>query len=618
MKLPLAPILNPGEPPTSYLSRLARANGVSAREFCSDWGIKFQDVVEGNAAALDAMAELGGVPAADLMRFAFIRGEGFAFEHRGEKLVRDLLRRRRIMVCPACLVHDIQSNPKTEPLLATHNRADWSLDAVRVCAVHDAELVEVADGKDWDTRHDFVNLLEPHVDRLGALARRAKARQPTDLERYVLSRLAGVAGQAEFLDKLDLHVAIRICEVVGAVDLFGSKVVLSRLTEEQRHLAADRGFVIAAGGETAIEMFLRDMHRSFARGRGTNEGSSGPPAAFGSLYRFLKPNAKGQTKPKDADFAPVRMFLADFIKRNFSLGPGDSVFGEPIGERRLHSVHTLAIEAGLNPFRLRKVLRASGIVGEEQMGYSYNNVVFDAEAGRAAVAKASDALSLSGAADRLGTAPTRAAYFVAHFLIKPFLHDEKFGMKPRFAVSDLDAFMSRLLYGARRVTVPNSQRMTIAAATRRANCSAATIVRLILDQKLGWVGRQAGKKGYESVLVDIDEVREKVRVRGHGGLGTRQVAAALKTSDWVATALIGGGHLSTSVARNAVNRRQTVVMPEEIERFKAEYVSAWTLCLERKKHVSLVKLEMERNGVRPAFDPEIVGTVFYRRSEISG
>lgn len=54
------------------------------------------------------------------------------------------------------------------------------------------------------------------------------------------------------------------------------------------------------------------------------------------------------------------------------------IFGVPVTERTLHSVCTLSIEAGLHPGRLRKTMRAAGLIDDRQMALRDNLVLFSA------------------------------------------------------------------------------------------------------------------------------------------------------------------------------------------------------------------------------------------------
>jgi hypothetical protein len=101
--------------------------------------------------------------------------------------------------------------------------------------------------------------------------------------------------------------------------------------------------------------------------------------------------------------------------------------------------------------------------------------------------------------------------------ILPCVPAAKFSANNQYAISDLDAFLKRLLDGAHVVRKPKPGQASIPAAAKRACCSAADILDLILDCELAWVGQASGERGYLSVRVDVDEIRTKVRGADHGG-----------------------------------------------------------------------------------------------------
>jgi hypothetical protein len=62
MSLPAVPMLMPAEPPTSYLSRLAFLNGLTALQLCRDFGLDFQGIVDGDSGSCGRAGPLGGGP----------------------------------------------------------------------------------------------------------------------------------------------------------------------------------------------------------------------------------------------------------------------------------------------------------------------------------------------------------------------------------------------------------------------------------------------------------------------------------------------------------------------------------------------------------------------------
>lgn len=604
MKLRLTVPLGSSETPASYASRLAAANGLSARDFCHDWNLRFQSIVDGEADAIRVIARLGGVDPDVLIAHAFVKVGPRTFDHRGERLVRNALRRSRVHVCAVCLLDDIKSNPKLSPALAIHNRAAWMIDCVRTCPFHTAGLLQVAQETNPHAIHDFVRSAEPSLHCIERLAAMAPQRHPTALEKYVMARLDGVRKSA-FLDSLDLYAAIHTCDIIGAVDLFGRTVNLQRLGDHDWLRAGESGFLIARGGADTISDFLSRLQNTH-KGRGRD----GLQAPFGRVYQWLAFFAK------DRAYDPVRRIVAEHIRAHFPAGPGDTIFGLPVTERKQHSICTLASESGLHPVRLRKTLRAAGIINDRQMRLTDNLVLFDAEQAMQIVRRSASAISLPRAAKRLNVSLKQAQAFAAERFVVPFLPALTSSVRARYAIEDLDAFLDSLLLGAQIVRRPLTNMADIPTATKRASCSTGQIVRLILGRKLAWVGKAVGRRGYLSVLMDVEEIRAKTPRTDHGGLSKGDVMRRLRTTHAVVDALIKRRHLRAIPAVNPVNRYQKVVIaPEEFARFDREYVSLYALTEDQGKHFTVVRKALERRGVAPAFKPSEIGATFYRRRD---
>jgi hypothetical protein len=600
--------LGRGEAVTSFASRLAAANGLPVREFCLDWNFRFQSVVDGDAAAIEILADKGGIAAADLMAHAFIHGEKHAFTYRGEQLMRFSLRRKRVVVCPHCLSEDI-ANSNRKPHLAAYGRAICQIDAIKTCPVHQIALVEIADDMDAATLHEFTYHVAPVLPHLAGLGDQAVRRELTGLEKYVLARLDG-ARQAPFLDSLALFVAIKLCEMLGAVELFSRTANLKRLSDGQWHLAGAAGYVIAAAGPPAISAFLSRLQATFDYSR--RGGTEGPQALYGRLYQWLEFGAE------DPAYNPVRDVVGRHIRDHLPLGPGDIVFGQVVEKRALHSIRSLSLEANVHPKRLRKLLRAAGVIGETQDPLVDASVVFASGKASSVITRAKGAMSLPAAGEYLNAPRVHRALLVEAGILVPCVSAASHGAVDQFAVADLDEFLRRLIDGAEEVKKPKVGQVGIPAAAKRACCSAAEIVRFILDKKLKWVGRLAGADGYLSVLVSLEEIRGLVRGADHGGLTPYRVACTLGVTDRVARALIRLRHLKTVSTVNPVNRcPQNVVMPSEVERFQRKYVSLFGLAKERGRHFRKLKQEMDAGGTKLAFDAEKIGATFYERDTVS-
>jgi len=85
MKLGLTAPLGEAETPASFISRVAASNGLKAAEFCLDWDLRFQSIVDGNEDAISAVAAMSGADAGALLRDAFVRLAPLMYEYRGQK-----------------------------------------------------------------------------------------------------------------------------------------------------------------------------------------------------------------------------------------------------------------------------------------------------------------------------------------------------------------------------------------------------------------------------------------------------------------------------------------------------------------------------------------------------
>jgi hypothetical protein len=605
MKLRLTVPFHADETPMSYVSRLAARNGVLARRLCTDFGLRFQDIVDGDTETLKAAAALGGIGPELLIANAFRKSGELCWTHRGHALHRAVLRREVIAICPHCAQADIEANPTLRPQVAVYGRTAWLIDAVVTCPIHRAPLISASEDRGTYRLHDFAE----HVMSIGslsvALATETPARDPGPLQTYVLGRLAGKAGTL-LLDGMSMAAAVRLCETAGAVAVHGSHVDLKRLSDADRHFAGDRGYEAVAGGAGA----LRDLLDRLMDVTGPRDRLDGPKVAFGRLFILLR------VTRRDRGFDAVRDVVRDHILENFAIAAGRQLLGKTVEQRRIHSLHTLAREVAVHPKRLRKHLKAAGLITDAQMVMSDHNVRI--EAGSAAdIAKTLAAtLSFAEAIKHLNAPRSQMDVLIKAGFVRPQRQVTGFGAQDRYAVADLDELLARLVAHPTVGRSNHSRFCTIPDAAKRGCCSSGEVVRLILDGKL--ITARSRASGYTGILVDPKAVVKEVRGAAPEGLSLRAAAREIGTSDRVLDALIEHGRIASFTGLNPVNRcPQTLVSSVEIKRFKAKYVSLWTLSKERGAQISVLKKQLDQAGARPAFDPSRIGARFYRRYPVS-
>ena len=597
----------PGETPISFVSRLAALHGTPLREFCRDLGLRFQGIVDGSIDAIQTLADLTRTSLADLADEAVRRTGLRTYVWRGEALPREALRRSKVMVCPRCLLDDMD-RAGGNAMSAPHNRAIWQIAALNTCFKHETALVIAAIVKGPRHLHDFAHNSAALIDALRATHIACEPRRPSSLEAYLMDRLRGMQ-RGHWLDGLPWHAAIETCRVIGAVSAYGRAVRLRDLDEGSWHVAGDIGFAVVHDGADGYRELLGHLDATYARSRRSSEG---PKAVYGSLHYWLY-------KARDIrpDIEPIREIMRQHVIETYPVGPGDVILGEPVTRRDLHSVYTASVEYEIHPKRLRKILRACGIIGATSDGRPDNRVLFGARAASDLLSRSKTSVCADAAKRHLNTIRMQVVLLTQAGFISPLVVLHQKGRSLNYALADLDDFLTKLTAAAEPVQARRTGEYTISDAARRARCSAMDIVGLILHRKLPWTGQLAGQRGYMSVLVRLDEVKALVRKRSDDGLTARRLASYLRTSSHVVKSLVSSGHFTMVEIVNPVSRCAVrVVPPDEAERFRSTYVSIHELSLAYGIHCQTVENRLERAGITPAITREAAKTPFYVRSSI--
>lgn len=535
-------------------------------------------------------------------------GEGRDFTFRGEALTRTVIRRSQVRVCPACLADDMRRWPALGPA-APFGRYEWQLAPLRTCPVHGQPLVEATNGY-AATVHDFSRQLQPVLDQLINHADEGSRRQPSRLETYLRARLTGVARTATaWLDALPFHAAARLGEVVGAVAVHGPQVRINALTDDEWWAVSDAGYDIVAEGPTGIRALLDRLAASFW----SRKGGTGPKALFGRLYEWLA------HETDDPAYEPVREVIRQHVMETMPVGPGDEIFGHPVTDRRLWSIHAASLETGAHPKRLRKLLAAGGFIAEDGERQTDDRVVFPADnAASEFLVRVAGAMTLKEAGTYLNAPRVQMRLLLDSGFVRPFVRGGDDIIKDHaFARCDLDAFLGRLRADATEASTADGDLIDIPTGARQARCSAADIVGLLLDRKLTRVRKCQDVSGYMSVLVDPAEIRAQVHRESGSGLSLKQVELKMGWSQDVVRALVEKGHLPSQVVRNPINRLlQRVVSPQDLDAFAASFVSLHGLARERGVHFRRLKMDLETAGTRPALNPAEVSATFYTRADL--
>lgn len=401
------------------------------------------------------------------------------------------------------------------------------------------------------------------------------------------------------------------CESVGSVARYGIQVRHAEVTSEGWSECAGTGFDILRGGESDFRQFLVGLLARFYETASDMGGSS----LFGPLYRMLAHKSSGSV------FEPIREVMREVTLDTIPIGPGNELFGA-VRERRLHLVYTAARAHRVQPSRLRNLLVTSGLVDPAAAGRSYNRIVLPAVVMEKFVADATDVLSFKSAGETLGV-PRSHLERIARDGVITTIQDsmrlladaEGAGSATTvasFRRADVVSMLDRL---NALTTVPDEDGMvSIATASRRANCKLEEIFRHLLDGRFVRVARISDEVGFRSVRLDVKEVKQKTLGEDHGCLTLRQVSSMIPVTGIVLQALIDDGRIHTVRRKNPVKRYiQRVVEPEVLAAFQAEFVSLGSLSSRKRRKAFKIEALFAEAGVLPEF--LAAGKKFYRRSD---
>lgn len=610
-KLPFAPAHRAGEAPASYASRIAFAHGLTVRELCSDFKIGYHELINGERTAVARIAALGAARAEDLASFAFVRTGPREFSHRGQALHTDCMVHGKLNFCPRCLAEDAEVTNGRPSGAAYFCRVEWLLDVVDTCPVHLTALTTIAAPGNNIFGTEFPHRLAAHAIDLERMTAELNERSPTDLQTYALGRLAGISRPVTFLDAMPLFAAIETCEILGTAARFGNRAKHSGLAPAPLREARIHGFEIASRGEAGVRELLGRMALSYAQRFEAKDRLA--RQAFAAMYIHLHVRP-GRHSARDEAMRLLRQTVSDFIKTNFPLKPGDNVLGEIIGTRMLHSVTSLAKEARCGPDRVRKVLTLGGLIRDDQAGLSNATTLFDAELGARMLQESRSALSYDEAAAYLQTASYQVKMFAKANLIE-LTKAARHGQHGTVHVATLDAFTQRLLKGAQPAKRKTGTMALLSEASRRAMCTEADIVKLVVAERLQHVQTLEGQAPYRSILVDWREVRSIIHGVDPATLSLREFADRIGVRKQAAGALAAYGHVS-AVATTCGGHRTLRIKVPDATTFQQTFVSLGELASSRDQHHQTTKKTLDERGLRPAFDPDAFHAHIYRRADL--
>ncbi|MBW9051159.1 TniQ family protein [Rhizobium mesosinicum] len=578
--------LHDDETLTSFVSRLARANGVQRmRTFCIDLGIDVHKLKLGDRDQLVMIADLTGVPVERLMYSAAERSAKREVRLGNGWVQPSRLNRTYLRFCPHCIVDDNNSAAAFKGT-AAYYRMQWFLPQLTTCAKHCSLIVEADAPKGLETNsHDFCAILE----RLGGqdlLLKASIPRTPTAFETHLLSRISSSPSSAgPLIDILSLEALIVMSERLGIAALHGRAGNPRKLTSEQIHTARSAGFSSLSNGMQGVKTVLDTLVDCAPYGSHSAHG------LYGTLYMAL------QQSYENAEYDVFRSTMAEHATATGRLTPGTRIFDNKVTVGAV-KLRDLATRVGVDPARLRREMRNRGTRSPVRSAVKSNDAR-DIEEHFASLWTYAEARRFLGCNLR-----------GLHSLFDAKIIDnETYGLQQgychRQGIYELAARIRQ-----RATTADDLHLVPLMDATRPASSSVAEVLNYILAGKLSSVAINESLPILMGTKISVSEVRQ-AHVP-HGYLTAADARAHLHLSLTGFAALIANGILS---ARSLGYPRQDwwILDNAEVERFRASYISLQECAAITGLSANALSNRAKRGGLVLAIPIERAGQAIYDR-----
>lgn len=477
----------------SFISRVAASYYVDAATFAADRETSFLAVISGAATAIEALEAFGCPIHDDVIAWSPSKeGIGKAMRLlRGHKFPSRTIQLATMRGCPVCLRHDLEGQENSTAAMAM--RGHWLVPHVTLCLEHHTPLVVLWRESEPVPRFDSAPQLALLAPDIIAGNLTLAPRAATGFDKWLEARLEGYS-DGTWLEQFPMHAACNYCLMLGTSLLRHITTAPSAVPDKDKWFVYDLGFQVARQGEEAIVEALQGLQNL------PGGPHDGPKKVFPKMYDRLAYDTIDN--PEYDDF---RRILRTHMMETWPLGVGDELLGEPIVERRLHSVRSAAKATGIDQRRLRKILAAEGIIPEEGLPDAWQ--VFDAKFANTVLKAATSLITAKDFAECINASRSQFDLLVAGGVLAPRLSSmEDAGTKAIWDPADGVRFLDTVFVGASPLRQAQHGWEHISKSAARLMVGPEVIIRAIQEQRIVRIGNHADFDGYAALYVYHDEV----------------------------------------------------------------------------------------------------------------
>ena len=365
--------------------------------------------------------------------------------------------------------------------------------------------------------------------------------QPSDYDRW-LDRRLGQGQDETWLASQPLFAAVTFCT------LLGGELLRTEAPAVQERSARAAGFDVARQGPAAIR-------EAFARLTGAEDGGhSVTRSVLGQLYEALAVLYRD-----NESFDGFRDILRDHLLKIWPVGPGDAILGQPVSERRLHSLLTASKTTGMGPEVLSDFLTEAGAFPADD-SRALSRKTFDAQAFAPLLEEIPKLIGPAAMRKAMGATRPELNALEAEGILSPVTRVPT--TKARWRLSDGLALIEELERLATPVPSEAPGWETIQLAYKRAGLSVGRIIAAIRENALA-VGKRSDVTGYHGIVIESRAVNQLTA--GPGMTSHVPLDGEMNVSDFarviglrkkgVLQALIAGGYIPAAEIVNPVTKR---------------------------------------------------------------
>ncbi|MFD2741712.1 hypothetical protein ACFSUD_19325 [Sulfitobacter aestuarii] len=365
------------------------------------------------------------------------------------------------------------------------------------------------------------------------------------------------------------------------------------VTDEDKWFVYNMGFQVARQGEAAVRDALQGL-------QGLPGGPhDGPKKIFPKLYDRL-----AYDTIDNPDYDDFRRILRSHMMETWPLGVGDELLGEPVAERRLHSVRSAAKATGIDQRRLRKILAAEGIVPEEGLPDAWQ--VFDAKRADAVLKAAKTLITAKDFAEGINASRSQFDLLFAGGVLAPYLSSvEGAGTKAVWDPADGVRFLDSVFVGATPLRQAQHGWEHISKSAARLMIGPDIIIRAIQARRIVRIGNHADFDGYAALYVYHDEVSSVLSPQPSSDQSIELFSKTVGIGQPIRMKrLVRNGHTpATELVHPKLKTRQFFISRDDADAFNQRFYTPRTMAQAHGKSRQSMTATLRAAGVE-VFSPD--------------